>query len=302
MKLIGLIAAPHTPFTSDYSLNLEAVERQVAHLASTGVAGVFTGGTTGECHSLSTSERIELFHAWGKAAKANGLVNVAHVGHNNLPDARALVEAAQASGADAIGAMTPNFFKPGSVEELIDWFALITEVAPELPFYFYDIPGMTGVSLDTAEFLRKGRDRLSSLTGVKFTNPDQDLLRECMQVEDGAFDILFGTDEKLLEGLEIGCRGAVGSSYSVAASIYLRIIQSFGEGDLATAKRHQEHSVQFIEILYKYGYLPATKAVLKMIGVDCGPARPPLGNLSEAAKVTLQSEVEGIGFFDWIKE
>ena len=123
-----------------------------------------------------------------------------------------------------------------------------------------------------------------------------------MQVEDGAFDILFGTDEKLLEGLEIGCHGAVGSSYSVAAPIYLRIIKSFGEGEIATAKLHQDHSVQFIEILYKYGYLPATKAVLKMIGVDCGPARPPLVNLAETAKTSLQNELEAVGFFDWISE
>lgn len=302
MKLTGLIAAPHTPCNADYSLNPEAVAAQAAHLAKTGIAGVFTGGTTGECHSLSTAERVELFKAWGKAARANDLVNIAHVGHNNLPDCRALVEAAHKSGADAIGAMVPTFFKPASADELIDWFALVTEEAPELPFYFYDIPGMTGVSLDTAEFLRQSRTRLPNLVGVKFANRDQGLLRECMQVEEGAFDILFGTDEKLLEGLEIGCRGAVGSSYSVAASLYHRIIQSFDEGNLSIAQKLQAQCVQFIEVLYQYGYLPATKAVLEMIGVPCGPARPPLVNLSEADKDKLRSELEEIGFFDWIKE
>jgi N-acetylneuraminate lyase len=228
------------------------------------------------------------------------LINIAHVGHNNLPDAQALVEAAQTSEAEAIGAMAPTFFKPASVDELIDWFALFTKVAPELPFYFYDIPSMTGVSLDTADFLRRGRERIPSLVGVKFTNPDQDLLKECMQVDDGAFDILFGTDEKLLEGLEIGCRGAVGSSYSVAAPIYRKIIQSFEAGDLATAKQHQEHSIKFIDILYKYGYLPATKALMEMLGVPCGPARPPLGNLTETARASLKKELEEIGFFDWV--
>lgn len=299
-RLTGLIAAPHTPCNADYSLNPEAVPGQALHLANTGVKGVFVGGTTGECHSYSTAERIELLKAWGEAARANDLVNIAHVGHNNLPDARAMVEAAQESGADAIGAMAPNFFKPSSVNELIDWFALLTEVAPELPFYFYDIPAMTGVSLNTAEFLRKAREQLPSLAGVKFTNPDQDLLKECMQVEDGAFDILFGTDEKLLEGLEIGCYGAVGSSYNVAASLYCQIIQSFGKGDLVAAKKNQEQSVQFIDILYKYGYLPASKVLLKMIGVDCGPARPPLVNLTRPDASALEKELESIGFFDWI--
>ena len=300
MKLTGLIAAPHTPCNADYSLNTEAVAKQARHLRDTGVKGVFVGGTTGECHSYSTEERIQLFKAWGSEAKANGLVNIAHVGHNNLPDAQALVEAAQASGANAIGAMAPTFFKPASVDELIEWFALFTIATPEVPFYFYDIPSMTGVSLNTADFLRRGRERIPSLVGVKFTNPDQDLLKECMQVEDGAFDLLFGTDEKLIEGLEIGCRGAVGSSYSVAAPIYRKIIQSFEEGDLATAKQHQEYSIKFIDILYKYGYLPATKGLLEMLGVPCGPARPPLGNLTETARTSLKKELEEISFFDWV--
>ena len=33
MKLSGLIAAPHTPFNPDYSINLDAVAKQAAHLA-----------------------------------------------------------------------------------------------------------------------------------------------------------------------------------------------------------------------------------------------------------------------------
>jgi N-acetylneuraminate lyase len=302
MKLSGLIAAPHTPCNGDFSLNTEAVAAQAAHLARTGVTGVFVGGTTGECHSFSTAERIDLFEAWGEAAQAHELVNVAHVGHNNLPDARALVKAAQASGANAIGAMAPTFFKPASVDELIDWFALLTEMAPELPFYFYDIPSMTGVSLDTADFLRKGRERLPSLVGVKFTNPDQDLLRECMQAEDGAFDILFGTDEKLLEGLEIGCRGAVGSSYNFAANVYHPILEAYEQGDVETANLWQNRSIQTIDTIASHGYLPAAKAVMEMLGVKCGPVRPPLGNLSEAAKDKLRGELQEIGFFDWIKK
>ena len=301
MKLTGLIAAPHTPCNADYSLNLEAVDHQAAHLANAGVTGVFVGGTTGECHSFSTLERIELINRWGEAAKSHGLVNIAHVGHNNLPDAQALTKAAEESGADAIGAMAPTFFKPASATELIDWFALITEAAPELPFYFYDIPGMTGVSVDTAEFLKKGRQRLPTLVGVKFTNPDQELLKECMQVEGGTFDILFGTDEKLLEGLRMGCRGAVGSSYNIAACIYHRIIKFFHEEDFKTAEEYQAQSVQFIDILYKYGYLSATKQVLKMIGIECGFARPPLPNLDEKESAHLERELEEIGFFEWIK-
>ena len=106
MKLSGLIAAPHTPFNPDYSINLDAVAKQAAHLAANGVSGAFVAGTTGECHSLTTAERAELFKVWGTVASQHGLKFVAHTGHNNLPDAQLLAEAAKESGADAYRDLT----------------------------------------------------------------------------------------------------------------------------------------------------------------------------------------------------
>jgi len=38
---------------------------QCRHLAKLSVRGVFVGGTTGECQSLTTGERQKLFEAWG---------------------------------------------------------------------------------------------------------------------------------------------------------------------------------------------------------------------------------------------
>jgi len=65
MKLDGLIAASHTPMNDDFSVNYEQVPAQAGHLAKLGVRGVFVGGTTGECQSLTTGERQKLFEAWG---------------------------------------------------------------------------------------------------------------------------------------------------------------------------------------------------------------------------------------------
>ena len=40
----------------DFSVNYERVTEQAEHLAKFGVRGVFVGGTTGECQSLTTGE------------------------------------------------------------------------------------------------------------------------------------------------------------------------------------------------------------------------------------------------------
>ena len=65
-KLTGLIAAPHTPMTLAGEVNLPVIEKQAELLLSEGVSGVFIGGTTGECHSLSVDERLKLAERWSE--------------------------------------------------------------------------------------------------------------------------------------------------------------------------------------------------------------------------------------------
>jgi len=301
MKLTGLIAAPHTPFHGDFSLNLDCVPEQAAHLAANDVAGAFVAGTTGECHSLTTDERAELFAAWGEAARAHGVKFIAHIGHNNLPDARALAVAAQRAGADAISAMAPNFFKPTDAAALVEWFGRITEPAGGMPFYFYDIPVMTGVTIDTAEFVRRAADGLPGFVGVKYTNPDRAQLRRILEMN-GAPDMLFGCDEELLEGWELGCRGAVGSTYNFSAPIYHRVMAAHAAGDMEEARRWQARSLKMVEIIAAHGFTQSAKAVMHWVGVNCGPARPPLPQCSSADLEVLRGELEAMGFFEWVDE
>ena len=299
MKLNGLIAAVHTPMHDDYSVNYDCVPAQADYLGKSGVAGVFVTGTTGECHSLSTDERIKLFKAWGRMAHHNGLKFVAHVGHNNLPDSQSMVRAAVDNGADAISAMAPNFFKPVDAAALCDWFVQMVTHAPALPFYFYDIPGMTGVTINTSEFVKLASEKIPGFVGVKYTNPDRDQLSGILNTYGRVSDMLFGCDEELLDGLHIGCRGAVGSTYNFSAPLYRRILAAFESGDIDTAQREQAKSAEMVRTIARYKYIQGAKAVMAMVGVDCGPARPPLQGLSPQSVGNLEQDLKSIGFFDW---
>src|SRR5687767_3048399 len=148
---IGLIAAPHTPFGPDGNVALEKIPLQARLLANNGIAGAFVCGTTGEGASLSTEERRGVVEAWIKARPA-GLAVIAHVGHLSLVEAAASARHAQDAGADAIAAVAPSFFKPPAVAELVAWCARVAGAAPGLPFYFYHMPGMTGVTIPAANF------------------------------------------------------------------------------------------------------------------------------------------------------
>jgi len=293
--LTGLVAAPHTPMREDGRIRLNVIPAQAGRLIADGVAGAFICGSTGEGVSLATGERRQIAEQWRKAIGSRTLKLIVHVGHNSIEEAKTLAAHAQECGADAIATMAPGFFKPATVAELVDFCAPIAAAAPGLPFYYYDIPGMSGVSLPMIEFLRQGCDRIPNLAGLKFTNSNFMQLQQCLAFDGGRLNILFGLDEMLLAALVLGVRGAVGSTYNYAAPHYHRIMKAFESGDLATARALQLKSVRLVEILLQYGVVPAGKAIMSLVGIECGPVRAPLTRLSETQRVELLREVNELG-------
>ncbi len=288
MPLTGIIPAAPTPFCESGSVNPDAIRLLAKFYRDQRNAGVFVCGTTGECHSLSLDERRTITEAWCDAAPQE-LPVIVHVGSNALPDAVELARHAQQCGADAIAAMTPFFFKP-SLEEVVEFCESIAAAAPDLPFYYYHIPVMTGVDLPVAEFLVRGSARIPTLAGVKFSNSNMKALQECLTIDGGRFDVLFGHDEMLLAGLSLGVCGAIGGTYNYATPLYHRLIAAFEAGDLETARREQAKSVALVNALIGVGFIPASKAVMKMIGIDCGPVRLPLRNVDESELHQLARE------------
>ena len=131
--LHGLVTATHTPFHSDGSLNLTAVEKQAAHLLNRGIRMAFIGGSTGESQSLSLDERRALAQRWAEVAQGTSLRLVVHVGSNCLVDARALASQAERLGAVAISALAPSYFKPRDLDALVACCADIAAAAPSTP-------------------------------------------------------------------------------------------------------------------------------------------------------------------------
>lgn len=299
--LTGLVAATYTPFHADGSLNLAGVEAHARHLVANGVSTVFIGGTTGESHSLTLEERRALAVRWMEVARGTGLRVVVHVGSNSIEDARNLSAQAEQLGALAISALSPSYFKPRDVDTLVACCERIASAAPATPFYFYDIPVFTNVSLSTPDFLEQARHRIPTLAGLKFSNPDLMSYQLLLHAEGGPWDCPWGSDEALLAALAVGAPGAVGSTYNFAAPIYHRLLAAFARGDLATAREEQFRSVRLVRLLAKHGYFGATKALMGILGADVGPARLPLTNLNAEQLKAFRTDLDALGYFDWIK-
>ncbi len=296
--LSGLVAAPPTPMRPDGALNPDRVAPLYRMLRGSGARGAFVCGTTGESMSLSIAERRQVAERWTALAEDDFAV-IVHVGHDSLPEARGLARHAQEAGACAVAAMAPSFFRPAGVEELVAFCARVAAAAPELPFYYYHMPSMTNVAVPVAEFLAAASGRIPTLAGAKFTYEDLLDYGRCLRLEGGRFDMLFGRDEILLCALALGARGAVGTTYNFAAPLYRRVIDAFEAGDLEAARREQARAQEMVAVLYRCGGLAAVKPVMRMIGLDCGEPRLPLGRLSPGEEDELRAGLEAVGFFDY---
>ena len=296
----GLVAAPFTPFNSDRSVNLDAIPAYARLLRDNDVGAAFVCGTTGEGLSMTSEERQRVAEAWMRSAGPK-LPVIVHVGHTTLEEARRLTAHAAEIGATAISALAPCFFKPRDNDELVEWCAAVASAAPRVPFYYYHIPSMTGVTLPVAEFLAKAEKRIPTLAGIKFTYEDLPDYSRCVAFGGGKYEILFGRDERLVAGLEHGAQGAVGSTYNYAAPLYNALIRAYHVGDLAEARALQAKSVAMIDACNGIGvtHLAASKAVMAWLGVDCGPVRLPLRQPTAEELSTLRGKLEGIGFFEF---
>jgi N-acetylneuraminate lyase len=296
-KLEGLIAATFTPMCTNGDINYPVIREYARHIKESDIAGVFVCGTTGEFTSLTTTERKLILEEWIKASKGSFKV-VAHVGSDNQREAIELAHHAAETGADAIGCIAPSFFKPHSVGELIHFFEPIAAAAPDLPFYYYNMPSMTGVTLSVAQFLHEGKKTIPNLVGVKFTHNDLMEMGDCIQLDNKAFEVLHGFDETLICGLALGVTAGVGSTYNYISDVYLQIMKAMKDSNIEKARAYQVQSVETVKIIIKYGGgVRGGKAIMNLIGIECGACRPPFSAFDKEEYNSLRGDLEHVGFW-----
>ncbi|MFV0589881.1 MAG: dihydrodipicolinate synthase family protein [Draconibacterium sp.] len=300
-KLTGLIAAPFTPMNSNGGINTSAIPPYAAHLKEDGVKGAFVCGTTGEGMLMTNEERKVITEKWLQEQSEDFKV-IVHVGTTSAKQSKELAQHAQQNGAYAIGSMGPVFLQPTQIEELIGYCNEVASGAPDLPFYYYHIPFVSGVTLSMYAFIQEAVKQIPSFAGIKFTHNNFMEMQQCIQFGGGKWDILSGFDEMLLAGLSFGAKGAVGSTFNFIAPLYNQIIMDFESGDIISARKKQIKTVNIIEILIRNnGAIVAGKTLMKSIGIDCGRCRLPLKNLTANEYNIFINDLEKEGFYELMK-
>ncbi len=295
--LQGLIAAPFTPMHPDGSVDLSIIPAYYELLKANGVNGAFINGSTGEGVSLTLQEKKQVAEAWANCTKNDSYFKVMPLlGGTCIADCIELAKHARSIGLYAVAFTSPFYFKPANAEMLAACCMAIAEAVPDIPFYYYHIPVLTGVDFPMIDLLQVLHGKLKNFAGVKYTHEDFMDFQSCLNFADSKYDMLWGRDENMLSALAVGAKAAVGSTFNYAAPLYYALIDAFNNNDLELARSLQQKSIDMIRLLGKYGGIAVGKAYMKLTGINCGEFRLPVKNMGAAEFELFRNDVESLQF------
>lgn len=298
--LKGLIAAPFTPMDAHGELDLSKINDYYTLLKRNKVTGAFIAGSTGEGVSLTMEEKEALTDAWADATRDDLEFHViVLVGGTCLKDCIRLAKHATRAGIYGVAFTAPSYFKPANAAILAELCRKIAGSIPDTPFYYYHIPVLTGCQVTMFDLLTAINGSIPNLCGIKYTHEDFMDFQSCMVLNGGRYNMLWGRDENMLPALALQTKAAVGSTYNYAAPLYHQLMEAYSAGDHDKAVKLQQQSIDMIRLLGRYGGIATGKAFMKLIGLDCGNFRLPIGGMDEKTFEQFKQDTDRVGFPDF---
>ena len=275
----GLGTALVTPFRKDGSLDEAAVRRLVRRQIDAGVHFVSPCGTTGEAPTLSHSEKIRVVQLVVDEAAGRVPVLAGAGGY----DTREVIELAreyERIGVDGILSVTPYYNKP-TQEGLFQHYKAIAE-STRLPIVLYNVPGRTGVNLETATVLRLSA--LRTIVGVKEASGSLVQMSEIVASAPSEFFLLSGDDPIAVAVMSVGGRGLISVASNVVPAEMTQIIELAEKGDFAGARKLHLWLLPFLQVNFVESNPIPVKAAMAAMGLLEEKYRLPLVPPGNAAR------------------
>ncbi|VDH96028.1 N-acetylneuraminate lyase [Mytilus galloprovincialis] len=235
-RVKGCVCAPFTLLKDDGEINFDGFEAYAKYLVSQKFTYLFVNGTLAEGLSLTLEERKQTAEAWVKVAKGRFGI-ILHIGTNNYKDSQELARHAEKIGVDAIACFAPSFYKPDSLETLVEYISKVASAAPNTPFFYYCINFFTGVYLNDAKFLELAESKIPNLVGLKHSSRELPNAHRCMMVNPKKFQVMIGSDVQLLTSLSLGIEVPVIASF--LGQLFDNMKTAFDKVDMKTASKYQ---------------------------------------------------------------
>jgi 4-hydroxy-tetrahydrodipicolinate synthase len=283
-----VLTAMVTPFAADGVLDLDGAQRLAAHLVDAGNDGLVVNGTTGESPTTSDAEKEQLVRAVLEAVGDRAFV-VAGVGTNDTHHSIELARQAERAGAHGLLTVTPYYSKPPQ-EGLYRHFTAIAD-ATGLPVMLYDIPGRTGVPIQTETIVRLAEHpRIVANKDAK-----GDLGQASWALARSGLAWYSGDDMLNLPLLSVGAVGFVSVVGHLVSPELRALLGAYVCGDVAKAAEIHQRLLPVYTGMFRTQGVITIKAALALRGLPGGPLRLPLVGLDHEETAQLKKDLAAGG-------
>ena len=158
----------------------------------------------------------------------------------------------------------------------------------------YSVASRTGCNIEPATVAHLVKN-VENIVGVKEASGNISQVVKIMSLTDGNIDLYSGNDDQIVPLLSLGGKGVISVLSNVAPKETHDICEKFFAGDVVGSAALQLKAVPLIDQLFcEVNPIPVKKA-MKLMGMDCGPLRMPMTELTPEHEKTLAQAMKDFG-------
>ncbi len=280
-----------TPFHEDESIDYDRLDELIDYHCNNSTDSIIICGTTGESACMTEEEHMACVKFTIERVKGRVPV-IAGTGSNCTRTAVQLSKEAADNGADGLLVVTPYYNKATQGGLIAHFSAVADEV--KAPIIMYSVASRTGCNIEPATAAQL-INNVDNIVGVKEASGNITQVAKIMALTDGKADLYSGNDDQVVPLLALGGKGVISVLANVAPKEVHDMCQKFFDGDIKGSAQMQFKALPLIEQLFcEVNPIPVKRA-MRLMGMDCGPLRLPLTELSDAHEKTLKQAMEDFG-------
>lgn len=279
-----------TPMKKDGTVDFDKLKALVEWHVKKGTDALIACGTTGEASTLDDEEHIAVIEAVVKQV-AGRIPVIGGTGSNNTQHGIHLSKEAERVGADALLVVTP-YYNKATKKSLITHYKAICE-SVSLPVILYSVASRTGMNL-TSDLVAELK-KIPNIKGIKEASGDISQIVEIARLVDEDFALYSGNDDQVVPILSVGGSGVISTIGNIAPEQASRLVHSFLDGDVKTAREIQLAQKPLIDVLFSEVNPVPVKAAVSLLGKCEMNYRLPLDVPEEETLNALKREMSAYG-------
>ncbi len=276
-----------TPMYDDGTVNFDKLAELIEFNISNGSDAIIVCGTTGEAKTLNDTEHKEVVKFTVNTVNKRIPV-IAGTGSNDTSYSIQMSKYAQNVGVDALLLVTPYYNKTSQKGLYLHFKAIADSV--DIPCILYNVPSRTGINIEIETY--KKLATIKNIVAVKEASGNISQIAQIFEQCD--LDVYSGNDDQIVPIMSLGGIGVISVLSNVAPKQTHDICEYMLNGNYKKAAELQLAYLDLIGSLFCEVNPIPVKTALNLMGMDVGPLRLPLCEMSEVNRSRLEKSLKKV--------